>query len=139
MARASLRPNLPEFMIAPAPRCFHHEQNEIRTICGELATHVRKGTWWFDDQYFCDAHCQPGDELVAGDRVCLRLEFTVKVVLSGTSVSPILSRVEAMARLEAAIAAAGGLLDVESVRSAIGRYKPTSAPRRKAGDQAIPE
>jgi hypothetical protein len=126
-ATSNILPPLPTFVIAPPLRCHHHELGSPRVICGELATRQRKSAHWFDIRYFCERHATATDAPIAGDQFFRLVRFNLDVLLAGCSIAHNIAHTEALQRLEAAIAAAGGIVDVEWVRSTFGRYSPAPA------------
>jgi hypothetical protein len=124
-APISSDPPVTRFIVAPAMRCYHHEPNARRMICGELATKRRRGQFWFDDSFFCDQHAQPGDEPIAGDCIFHRFRFNCDIIIAGCSLDPVMAYDEALRRLEAAIASVGGIIDVQQVGKAFGLYSPS--------------
>ena len=135
--QASPPPTLPTFVLSPAMRCYHHDRNSRRIICGELATHRRRGKFWFDDAFFCPQHALEDDEPIEGDLIFRRFRFNVDVILAGASLWPDVARSEALQRLEAAIASVGGILDVQQVGTAYGRSSAVATPGRRANTRAV--
>jgi hypothetical protein len=135
--RSNTLPPVPTFTISPAMRCFHCEASSPRVICGELATRRRRGEFWFDDSFFCDAHARPTDEPISGECIFHRFRFNADIIIAGCSLKPDLAYDEALRRLEAAIAAVGGILDVQMCGKQFGRYSPASE-RRQNGTHTEP-
>lgn len=114
--------HVPLAAIAPPLRCFEHDRSDRHVICGDAAYWRRPGSHWFDDQYFCDVHREPFDVPIVGECVVRRVRVMVDVLLSGASMTAPFAQTEALRRLERAVAAAGGLLDVKGIHSAVVRY-----------------
>jgi|GEM_PF-3598146 len=109
--------HVPAVAIAPPPRCYHRLESPAGGICGELARWLRPGRDWFAVSYFCDAHRLDGDQLVPVEHVFRRVRVLADLLITGVATNAPLAQTEAVARLEAAIRAAGGVLDVHGVRS----------------------
>jgi hypothetical protein len=123
---------VPAFGITPSPRCFTIVEGPPRRKCGEHATRRRAGNQWFADTFHCTQHAEPTDLELAGECIVRRVRVTCDVLLAGVDERQGIAQTEAVARVEAAIAAAGGVLDVKMVTSQIGRY-PASG-----GAQGVP-
>lgn len=119
--RASAVANVPQFGIVTPLRCFHPLPGSEPPICGAPAKWKRPGVDWFTDEYFCDEHRRELDLSIAGDVVFRRVRVQLDVLLAATSSGDPQSRAEAMARVEGAIKAIGGCLDVHGTHSSFGR------------------
>lgn len=119
---------VPAFAVSPTLRCYHVEGNSIRFVCGAPARWREPGQHWFGDSFFCDVHRKPTDVLVEADVAIRRVRITCDVFLAGTNIRAPQAQAEAVARLERAIAAAGGILDVHGVLSTVGRIRAAAAP-----------
>ena len=120
-------PNYPVCSIRPPPRCSARQDVVGPLICGELAGWLRRGNKLFEDLYFCDAHAEPSDVVIPACLVVRRVRLEIHVLFAGVGASAVEAHVEAVARLETAIAAAGGCLQVDRVMSALVRYGPLPA------------
>ncbi len=114
--------HVPAFGLRPAVRCFAQVGSSSPLLCGDIATWRRRGNWWFEDQYFCDAHRAESDVSIVGELVVRRVRIACDVLMAGVSMSPPICQGEAMGRLEAAVWSIGGVLDVSRVLSTVGRY-----------------
>ena len=77
-----------------------------------------------ESSFFCDRH-RPKDALpIADDAVFRRVTLDVEVRFAAASLIETTARVDALARLESAVVAAGGRLSVGRVTSVVGRLKP---------------
>jgi hypothetical protein len=106
-------------------------------FCGAPATSKRPGSQWFAEQFFCAAHAQPIDVPIAGERVFRRVRLSADVLFAAVDANPPMAQAEALERLERAIEAVGGLLDVSRVTSGFVRWTPPagrSARPTAAGD-----
>jgi len=114
----------PECSVKPPHRCGRIVSNRPKSFCGALAAWLRAGNALFDDAYFCDAHRSVSDVPIPDTTVVNRVRLSVRVLFAG--VSPLLTeaRAEAVERLQRAVAAAGGVLQVEDVGSSLVRYGP---------------
>jgi hypothetical protein len=84
--------------------------------------------------FFCELHRQPGDVPIAPPFIFRRVAVTLEVLFAGTSSNATLAQIEAVSRLEQAVQAAGGVINLHSARSTVGRYvAPASPPRKPAG------
>lgn len=119
--------HVPTFVLCPTLRCYHVEGKSPRIVCGALARWREPGEHWFNDSFFCDLHRGPNDLVVDGDVVVRRVRITADVFLAGTNIRSPQAQTEAVARLERAVAAAGGILDVHGVLSSVGRIRPAAA------------
>ena len=86
----------------------------------------------FSVAYFCDVHHTEIDTPIADDCVIRRVRIQADIMLTGTSLDPNISQAEAVGRLERAVAAAGGVLGVACVSSAIGRIDRGAVESRKS-------
>lgn len=82
-------------------------------------THGRAGE---PQRLWCAVHSPPGGVLIAGELLVRRVSLTFEAVFCGTSADATIAQSEAVARLEDAIVAAGGVLNVVGVTSVLGRY-----------------
>ena len=130
--------HVPRCTIAPPLRCCARLEQHPRRICGELARWKRPGNYWFATQFFCDAHRETSDLAIAGERIFRRVRITCDVLMAGVDVNPPIAQTEALARLEQAVQAAGGLLDVEAVRSSVVKWTPPPAAGREKGGGGAP-
>jgi hypothetical protein len=131
-----VRYELPSFPSSPPIRCQQILGNSPSTFCGKLARWewlVAAGDCKY---YFCDQHKHATDVPIATPAILRRIVIECRVAVLGVSVVPALAHAEALARLEAAVAALGGGLDVDRVTSALGRCAPSPAPgeRNASGD-----
>lgn len=78
--------------------------------------------------FFCDECRRDGDEPIADSAVFRRVSVNLVVYLSATSLVPRLAQTEAVARLERAIEAAGGVVNLLQVSSAAGSLAPHAEP-----------
>lgn len=131
--RASLL-HVPTFGTTPPPRCFASPSCPPFQACGEIATVRRRGNQVFPDTFFCDKHRDETDVAIAGEFIVRRVRVTCGILMAGVEHDAGECQVEAVARLEAAVHAAGGVLCVDSVHSSIGRYPASfrSSERRPA-------
>lgn len=116
--------HVPAATIEPPQRCYHRGELAGATVCGERAEWMREGPHWFVCGYFCARHRLPSDVPIPAVHVFRRVRVSVEVFFSGASMEAPAAHREAMARLEAAVQSAGGLLDVQGVRSVIAKSLP---------------
>jgi hypothetical protein len=116
--------NLPSMAFSPPARCFYRGGDDHGTVCGELAQYVRPGAEWFRTIYFCEAHHGPSDLEIPPVHPIRRVRINAILLFSAASLNQPIAHTEALARLEAAVQYAGGLLDVEDVNSTWGKSSP---------------
>jgi hypothetical protein len=116
--------NLPQMTFSPPARCFYRREDAGGTVCGELAAWVRPGLEWFRTLYFCDEHREPIDLEIPPVHAIRRVRINAILLFSAASLNQAIAHTEALARLEAAVHQAGGLLDVEDVASTWGKSSP---------------
>lgn len=119
--------NVPAFAVSPVLRCYHVDGMTPRIVCGAPARWREPGSHWFGDSFFCDRHRGPTDVPVVSDVAIRRVRITADVFLAGTNIRAPQAQAEAVACLERAVAAAGGILDVQGVLSTVGRIRPSAA------------
>jgi len=113
---------VPAFSVTPPMRCFSSVGGPLARKCGELATKRRRGGRWFTDTFHCDQHGEPTDTDLTGEFVVRRVRVSCDVLLAGVDERGDVAQGEAVARLEAAVRLAGGILEVNRALSTIGRY-----------------
>jgi len=118
---------------APPPRCHYREQSLDLEVCGKLATWFRPGRDWFVSEYFCDPHRGAADLVIPVEHVLRRVEVTAYVYFHGVNINSTIAHTEAVRRLERAVVAAGGLVTVGGVVSAVVKSPPLPPPRRAIG------
>jgi hypothetical protein len=89
---------------------------------------MRPGRDWFGTEYFCEQHAAPGDQPIPVEHTFRRVRVFCDVYFAGVAVSAPVSQTEAVARLEAAVRAAGGAIEVHEVRSHVVRSVPQLGP-----------
>ena len=62
-----------------------------------------------------------------------RVSLTLEVLFAGVSHIPAMAQIEAVARLERAVEAAGGIVSLNAASSTVGRYEPPPPPTRQKG------
>jgi hypothetical protein len=77
--------------------------------------------------FFCAVHSQAGDEPLTDDVPFRLVSVTLDVRLAGVNHVPGFAHAEALGRLERAIAAAGGVINLHTVRSQLARLEPQLA------------
>jgi hypothetical protein len=113
---------VPAFAVTPPVRCFSSVGGPQSRKCGELATKRRRGGRWFSDSFHCDQHAESTDVDLSGEFVVRRVRVSCDVLLAGVDERGDVAQGEAVARLEAAIRLAGGVLEVSKAGSTVGRY-----------------
>ncbi len=130
--------HVPRCALAPPLRCCQRVGSSPARICGELARWQRPGNYWFATEYFCDEHRAPTDTEIAGERIFRRVRVTCDVLFAAVDVNAPIAQTEALARLEQAVQAAGGVLDVERVISNVVKWEPQPGQGRASGGRGGP-
>jgi len=118
------------FRVAPPPRCGQLERNSLSRFCGRRATHIRLGVGEFPVGYFCPQHSSPGDKIIPASFLFRRVSVQLEVTLAGVSLQPGEAEGDAVGALVRAIERAGGLVNLHTVHSALGRYTPPAQATR---------
>lgn len=125
-SRSAASNDYPNWSVVPPPRCHRPTGPLPRKFCGELASWKVPGNAIFSDLYFCDAHkprdCQPIDFV----GVLRRVTISGVVYFAGVSRFKSQAEAEAVERLDAAVRAAGGILDVLGSYSRMGLARPVA-------------
>lgn len=129
---------LEQFTLVPKLRCFERVGGRDGSICGHPARWMRPDTAICVGGYFCDTHRKVGDLPIAADAPFRRVRLTVDVLMSGASWSAPIAHSEALGRLDRAVRAVGGWLDVKLVTSTIGRASPSAVRRAPPADHGEP-
>ena len=125
--------SLPAFTVCPTVRCTRRLGDEAYQVCGQPATHVVRGKWWFEDRGFCAACAPETAEPLPADLAVRRVRLTLEVYVAGTHGSAPAAQQEALAHVQAALEAAGAIVEVLEARSTFGRYPaPVPVPARTA-------
>ena len=114
----------PLVLICPPMRCHQAIGGRPRLWCGDPASWQRPGNAMFPTAYFCEAHHQSSDIPLPAELTFRRVRVQLDVILCGTSAARGEAQAEAVARLEAAIAALGGVVSLQTVSSAWVRARP---------------
>lgn len=130
--------HVPAVAIAPPARCYFRLGDSSSTICGNFARWLRPGNHWFDPEYFCDLHRASSDIAIPSEWVFRRVRFELEVLITAAALNPSPAHTEALARLDAAVKAAGGVLDVHGVRSSVVRACPQAPAARQIAAEANP-
>ena len=116
--------DIPLVVVRPPLRCFSRRQDPPGEICDWEATFVRHSRAGVPPTFLCSAHSQSGDEPITDDVVFRLVSVTLEVRMCGVSHVPGFAHSEALARLERAIAAAGGVINLHACRSQLARLEP---------------
>lgn len=123
---------LAAFAVRPPLRCFEIVDLRTGARCGELAVWSRPTNGARPLGYFCSAHSFPTDEPIQDDAPFRRVGITLDVLFAGVSWDRSKAHAEAVERLEAAVQALGGVINLQTCRSQVGRIGPV--PRAGAGN-----
>jgi hypothetical protein len=77
--------------------------------------------------FACSVHALRGDEPITDEAIFRLVSVTMEVRLCGAGESPGMAHAEALSRLEEAIAAAGGVINLHACRSLLARAEPQPA------------
>jgi len=124
--------NVPEFSIQMPMRCYHLVGPSRLAVCGEIASWMRPAASSFDATYFCDRHHVAGDVPLPESYVFRRVNISAQLLIASAARSAIDAQVEAIAKLDQALAAAGAVPDWLRVWSTLGRFtaRPPAGPAR---------
>lgn len=118
------------FDICPPIRCSSPVRDPYRLVCGEVATWRAEPVAGAPAVYRCAKHRQPADRPLEGPVIFRRVTVAAVVWFAGVGESDQVCQAEALARLERAVADAGGLMRLNSITCVSGRYEPLAPPAR---------
>lgn len=116
--------DVPTFIVRPPLRCFEWLENPTVHICGQAATRAGVRNGGVQLQFFCPEHSRVGDVPIADDAIFPLVTVTLEVLFSGVSFRPAVAHAEVLGLLEQFIAAAGGVINLQTCRSVNGRGAP---------------
>jgi len=116
--------DIPCIVARPPLRCFFLDGDRLGQVCARDAVFVRPSSAGVAPQFFCAEHSRDGDEPVTDDVVFRLVSITLEVRLCGINHVPGFAHSEALSRLELAIAAAGGVINLHACRSQLARLEP---------------
>lgn len=119
---------VPEFALALPPRCHEPVGTSPAANCGNLAGWMRPGRCAFDVGYFCDLHHQGTDVALPGSYVFRRLHLDAHIYIASASRLTGAGQLEAVARLERYLGAAGAVMEVQWLHSTYGRFTRSPSP-----------
>lgn len=111
----------PQFVVRPPLRCYHRLADRPGLICAELAVRFRPECNGDEGAFFCAAHARPTDTAIPDAAAFRRVSVMLEVCFSGVSLLEAVAHAEALDRLERAVAAAGGVINLHACRSVVGR------------------
>lgn len=76
--------------------------------------------------YFCDRHCETGDVAIPESYLFRRVSIVAEISFAATTFDRGLAQAEALRALEAGVEGVGGTINLHTVTSQIGRYRPPS-------------
>jgi hypothetical protein len=125
-------PDIRLFTVLPPLRCCFYLNLPGRSFCGERAVLFRPTDAFGRGAFFCRAHADATDQAIVADVLVRRVRVLADAVFAGVSMVRQDAHSEAIDQLEAAIKARGGLLNLHSVTSEVGRLQaPGSCERPK--------
>jgi hypothetical protein len=136
---ASYTAHIPQCTIGPPLRCCYRDVGRPGGFCGDLAVAKRPGSLYFAPLYFCGVHRLPADVPIAGERVFRRVRLSLDVLLAAIDPAAPVAQAEALERLELAVKALGGEMDVLRVTSSFVRWTPPAGQGRAFGAAGDPE
>lgn len=74
--------------------------------------------------FYCVEHSRAGDEAIPDDAIFRLVAVTLEVRMCGTGRTPGIAHAEAIAQLERALEAAGGVINLHACRSLLARQEP---------------
>jgi hypothetical protein len=110
----------PTFTVCPPLRCCFPVNHPSRDLCGEIARWMSSEKDPVVPAFYCDKHKFSNDVPIAGEQLVQRLTLHVDVLFTGVTLAGPRAREEAIERLQAVVAAAGGLLNLHSLSSETG-------------------
>jgi hypothetical protein len=119
--------DIPEFTVLPPLRCSMPFAGAAHVWCGDRALWMHVGESPLRTQFFCERHHGDRDVPILGEIVLRRVSLVVEVLFAGVTFVPGPAHAEALSQLEAAVDLAGGILNLHSASSAIGRWTPPSS------------
>ncbi len=111
------------FISCPPLRCGATVPVPERPVCGRLAHWVADPPSGPLPVFHCAVHRGASDRLVELPVIVRRISLSAVVLFAGAGHTPAVARTDAVARLEEAVALAGGVLDVLNCTDALGRYE----------------
>lgn len=116
--------DIAEFSVLPPLRCSMPLGPSDRGWCGAAAVSMTVAESPWRVQYFCASHAHLADQPLVGPFVFRRVSLVCEVQFAGVTLVWGPAQAEALARLEAVVSQAGGLLNLTSVTSVLGRWTP---------------
>lgn len=121
-------PSQPGFAVAIAPRCFHREHPLAPAACGELAEWQRNSGGAFPEGYYCDRHRSASDVPIAADLLIPRVQIVGEITIAGVDFAAARAKGEALDRVIATLATAGGVFSLLSLSARVARVPRQAAP-----------
>src|ERR671918_350946 len=129
-------PDVATFVAVPTLRCHELVDHSPRAVCGVKAEWMRPGSHELPVGYFCSQHRASTDVRIPESFLFRRVSVTLDVLFAGASMAQALSQAEVVDRLERVIESAGGLINLHTVTSAVGRYSPPAPSGRRKRTRA---
>lgn len=124
------------FVVCPPLRCCKVLGDQLHLTCGARATRETFNPLTQRNEFRCDAHVERGHWPIAEPVIFRRVSFVAEVLFAGTSWHPGPAKLEALAQLEAAVAAAGGLLGLNEATCVTGSYGSPAREERANASEA---
>lgn len=118
-------PEAPVFTVNTPKRCYGQRKDRRGAVCGELATWMLESPHGLERVFLCDACRRPGVVPIAPHAPFRRVTAMIEVLLSATSLVPGAAHREAVDRIAEAVQQAGGVFNLVTVTSTVGRFTPS--------------
>ena len=122
----------PRYLVRPPLRCFELDPSRPAGVCARPARWSAPLSLRGELAFYCDDHRPMRAAPVSLDALFRRVSITADVLFSGTSFDRARAHAEALAQLEYAVEAAGGLLNLHVCRSEVGRLELAGGPSGRA-------
>lgn len=117
--------DVPRVAVRPPLMCSVTGKTSVDYVCESRASLMRFVPGSTLPQFFCPEHARLGDEPITDEALFRLVSVTLEIRLSGVSDNPAISHAEALGRLEYAIDAVGGVINLHACRSMLARAEPS--------------
>lgn len=112
------------FTIRPPLRCFGPDPSSASSICGEFAQWFRSGPTFDRTGFFCRFHRLSIDIKIPDEALFRRVHINAELLFAAVSWMPSIAHAEAVRLLNQGVGQVGGLVNLHTVSSAVGRWTP---------------
>ena len=116
-------PDLPEFLIRPPFRCHELGENGSKRACGKPAQWAPSADDSERRGFYCQDHKRESDQRILDTAEFRRVSVTLEVVFNATSFDEAAAIAEVVRTAEVALERAGGLVNLHTTHSQIGRWR----------------